>query len=279
MSQNKGKRGPWTGEERSYIESHYTKLTPQQLGEQLGRDPAAIKKYIREHCTGRTLDKKIVEDARFRLKDSMVWEDLKRQFTKEELDMFLFHWSRTISQFKEDVLPTEEMQIIDMIKLDILMNRSLTEQRKMQDMLNDLDARRNEELDKPPERRDLARLDNVERQIGVIRNGQTNMSTDYKEMQSRKNAILKEMKATRDARIKDIQSDKLTISSLFVKLIEDKETRLKIGREMEKMRLAMETEYIRLSDLHKYEDGMLDRPILNSETIKDKGETDGQSGQ
>lgn len=289
----KGRRGPWASDEKVYIEENYTRLSPNLIADKLRRDVLSVKKYIRENCTSQVLDKKIVEDAKFKLKDSMVWEDLKRQFTGDELNMFLFHWSRTISQFKEDVLPTEEMQIIDMIKLDVLMNRSLTEQRKVQEMLSDLEARRQDELDKPPERRDIARLDNIERQMGVLRTGQTAMSTDYKDMQTRKNSILKEMKATRDARIKDIESDKLTISTFLIKLIEDKDTRLRIGREMEKMRLATECEYIRLSEFHKYEDGMLDRPILDSNNANivdnlddssedssedNKGETDNDNG-
>ena len=30
-----------------------------------------------------------------------------------------------MSQFKDDVTPTEEMQVVDLIKLELLMNRSL----------------------------------------------------------------------------------------------------------------------------------------------------------
>ena len=38
---------------------------------------------------------------------------------------------------------------------------------------------------------------------------------------------------------------------------------------MEKMRLAMEKEKGRLSDYHKYEDGLIDQPFLTPETVKD----------
>jgi hypothetical protein len=38
---------------------------------------------------------------------------------------------------------------------------------------------------------------------------------------------------------------------------------------MEKMRLAMLKERDRLSAYHKYEDGMVDQPFLNHETVKD----------
>ena len=43
--------------------------------------------------------------------------------------MFEFHFKKMWSQFKDDVFHTEEMQIIDTIKLEILMNRILKSQR------------------------------------------------------------------------------------------------------------------------------------------------------
>ena len=42
------------------------------------------------------------------------------------------------------------------------------------------------------------------------------------------------------------------------------------GIEMEKMKLAMEKEKVRLGAYHKYQDGQIDQPFLNSDTMKDK---------
>ena len=41
------------------------------------------------------------------------------------------------------------------------------------------------------------------------------------------------------------------------------------GIQMEKMRLSMENEKQRLSQLHKYEDGTIDQPFLTPDTVKD----------
>ena len=43
----------------------------------------------------------------------------------------------------------------------------------------------------------------------------------------------------------------------------------KYGIEMEKMKLAMNKEKDRLSQLHKYEDGTVDQPFLTPDTVKD----------
>jgi hypothetical protein len=55
--------------------------------------------------------------------------------------MFLYHWGRIISQFKDDVLPTEELQIIDTIKLDILMNRILRTQYETNKTISELELK------------------------------------------------------------------------------------------------------------------------------------------
>lgn len=51
-------------------------------------------------------------------------------------------------------------------------------------------------------------------------------------------------------------------------IIENRELRKRLGEDMEKMRLASELEYQRLSSLHKYIDGGVDQPILNHESIR-----------
>ena len=37
--------------------------------------------------------------------------------------------------------------------------------------------------------------------------------------------------------------------------------------EMEKMRLSMEKEKVRLSEYHKYEDGVVDQPFLTPDSV------------
>jgi hypothetical protein len=81
--------------------------------------------------------------------------------------------------------------------------------------------------------------------------------------------MLREMKGTREQRIKRLEDSKQSFTSWVASLIQNPEMIKKYGIEMEKMRLAMKNEQKRLSEFHKYEDGQVDQPFLTPDTIKD----------
>ena len=258
-----GRRGPWSAEERKYINDNYQQKSYQEIAEYLARDPETVRKYIKKGCSNDTANYRTHE---YRIKSSPVWSDLKEEFTTEELQMFIFHYGRIIDQFKDDVLPTEEWQIIDAVKLEILMNRYLKQQHSVTKKIDEV----NKELHKERNKRgvlDPIRIEQLERQASSFRASLDNINLVYREMLNKKNGILKEMKATRDARVKDIQSGKTTWSGMLAKLIENKDLRAKLGEKLEMMRIASEVEYQRLSELHTYSDGTVDQPILNSDNI------------
>ena len=119
------KRGPWSKEEKEYIADNAAKVGFKEIAAVLQRNPASIKKYIRENHANSFTEK--AKGAEYDIQKSPVWDDLRKQFSPEELRMFLYHWGRIISQFRDDVYPTEEMQVVDTIKLEILMNRAVTQ--------------------------------------------------------------------------------------------------------------------------------------------------------
>jgi hypothetical protein len=86
-------------------------------------------------------------------------------------------------------------------------------------------------------------------------------------MLKEKNKILKEMKATRDARIKHLEGNKHNFVNFLRRIVEDRAMRTRLGRDMEKMRLATQVEYQRLSEWHEYDDGEVDQPFLTPENV------------
>ena len=58
------------------------------------------------------------------------------------------------SQFRDDVFHTEEMQIIDTIKLEILMNRVLKGQKDSHDQIVEYQRMIEQEKQLPPDQRD-----------------------------------------------------------------------------------------------------------------------------
>lgn len=261
MSVNK--RGPWSKDEKKYIADNAAKMDAAAIAVSLQRNPDAVARYIKKNHANSFTEK--AKHAEYDIQRSPVWYDLKQQFSAQELQMFLYHWGRIISQFRDDVYPTEEMQVVDTIKLELLMNRAVTQQHQVMLDIEGLEAALVAERD--GEDLDHAEVNNLERQIGVLRAAQESLNKDYQDMLKEKNKILKEMKATRDARIKHLESNKHNFVNFIRQIVEDRTMRTRLGRDMEKMRLATNVEFERLSEWHQFEDKEVDQPILTPENV------------
>lgn len=260
------KTGRFSLNEMAFMRSNVDDLTIDQIAEKMGRAVTSVYAWI-EKNVGFSNQDKIEVEINSELKGKPYYKELMKQFSTDELEMFEFHFKKMWAQFKDDVFHTEEMQIIDTIKLEILMNRILRSQQDTVDKV--LVCNRQIEDEKrlvENANRDL--IFQLERQIANLMASQETLSRDYKDLQSRKAGMLKELKGTREQRIKSIEDSKQTFASLINVLTSKPEVRRAIGLEMEKMRIASEAERARLSGEIKYEDGNFDRPLLNSQSIE-----------
>ena len=207
----------------------------------LDRDPASVESYVKDKIGNTTLDDREIE-ALHDLQNRPFWKDLEKQFSEEELQSLLYHWGRIITQFRDDVLPTEELQIIDAIKLEILMNRALIGQQDNMRSIDEFQDAVTVEKNKDLELQDKDYIYNLERQIAVCRAAQDSLTRDYKDLQTKKAAMLKDLKATREQRIKRLEDSKQTFIGWVRNLMSNPDTRREMGIEMEKMRLAMKQE-------------------------------------
>mgnify|MGYP003111116111 CR=1 FL=1 len=262
------KKGRFSTEEMSFIEANAEVLSPESIAEKLDRDPDSIRDWIAKNVGFSPKQKKEAAVAN-ELKVKPYYKELSGQFSAEELEMFEFHFKKMWSQFKDDVFHTEEMQIIDTIKLEILMNRILKSQRSNQQEIEIAERLVREEKSVDQDQRDMDMIVNLERQVAVLRASQETLSKDYKDLQARKATMLKDLKGTREQRVKAIEDSKLTFASLVKKIASDPQYRSELGVEMEKMRLAMQYEKERLSEYMEYNDGQVDQPFLTSETVKE----------
>lgn len=258
------KKGRISKEEERIINRLVDSLTVEDIALKLDRDVESVDNFIKRKLKiGLTGE----EAAAFSLEARPYWNELTGQFTNDELELFKYHWSRIISQFKDDVFPTEELQVVDVIKLEILMNRCLKSNKDNLSELNLIDKLIRDERAKEKEDRDQDYLMNLERQAASLRASQESLNRDYRELQSKKASILREMKGTREQRIKRLEDSKQSFTSWIAHLMQDPETLKKYGIEMEKMRLSMIKEKERLSAFHKYEDGLVDQPFLTPDTV------------
>jgi hypothetical protein len=263
------KKGRFSMEERAFIEANAEALSPKQIASDLDRDVTSVVNWIKENLGFSQKDKAEIEVAN-ELVDKPYYKELKTQFSDEELRLFEFHFKKMWSQFKDDVFHTEEMQIIDTIKLEILMNRILRSQQDNQNEITTIERIVREEKSRDKDQRDMDLIIQFERQVAMLRASQEALSKDYKDLQARKATMLKDLKGTREQRIKAIEDSKQTFASLIKKIATDPTFRTQIGKDMEKMRLAIYSETERLSEFFKYEDGGVDQPFLTPETLPDK---------
>jgi hypothetical protein len=261
------KRGPLTRDDKKFIADNHEKLSLQEMAITLRRNPKTIESFIQEHYGSHFQERAKV--AEYDIQNTPIWKDLIDQFTERELDMFLYHWGRIVSQFRDDVYPTEQMQVVDCVKLEILMNRALNHQNECINEIAILESLLRDEKAVDADQQNKRTINSLEQQIRTLRASQESHNDDYRNMLKEKGSILKEMKATRDARIKFIESGKYSFVGWMRNLLENPERRLALGREMEKNRLAMQAEYERLSDYHEFEDGVVDQPLLTPERVLD----------
>jgi len=258
------KKGRISKEEERIIARLIDSMTVEDIAQKLDRDVESIDNFVkRKFRVGISGE----EAAAFSLEDRPYYHELSGQFTDEELELFKYHWSRIIAQFKDDVFPTEELQVVDVIKLELLMNRCLKSNKDNITDMTVFEKMVKEERVKDKEDRDQDYILNLERQIAALRASQESLNRDYRELQSKKASMLREMKGTREQRIKRLEDSKQSFVSWVAHLMQDPDTMKKYGIEMEKMRLAMKKEGERLSALHKYEDGTIDQPFLTPDTV------------
>ena len=149
------------------------------------------------------------------------------------------------------------------------MNRALREQQSNMKNISIFEELLQDEKNKDSEYQDRDYIFNVERQIATSRAAQEALGREYKDLQGKKSVMLKDLKATREQRIKRLEDSKQTFIGWVSQILTSPDLRREFGIEMEKMRLAMENQKQELSEWHKYEDGIIDQPFLTPDTVKE----------
>ena len=263
------KKGRLAKTECDFIKKNYNKLSYEEIATYLDRGINSIRNFV-EKKLGKniTFQEEREVKAEYDIKNRAYWKELKAQFNEDELEMFVFHWKRIIAQFKDEVFPTEEIQLVDMIKLEVLMNRMLKEQQTLTVNISNSESLLRDERLKDEADRDASVIMNIEQQLAGYRGAQESVTSIFQDFLQKKTTILKELKGTRDQRIKHLENSKSTFIGWMTNVLSDIELRKTLGIRMEKMRLAIEAERARLSEYHTYVNGEIDQPLLTHETVK-----------
>jgi hypothetical protein len=264
------KRGQLSLEEEQYIAENYQGLTVQEIATNLNRNIDPIKRYINENqLLSNSEEAKDFEILKHKLHLKTFWNEIKRQFDSDsgELEYFEDTWVGLIKQFREDVLPAEELQIKQFITIDILINRSMKERKRHIAETDKLQKLVDAEYAKSESDRDIPKLANLETQLSFARNSIANYTNEYTKLLNEQQKISKDLKATREQRIKRIEDGKSSWVGL-IRMLEDEELREKEGREMEILSLATDNYKKKLSEYHQYQDKTVDKPFLTPDSVE-----------
>ena len=260
-------------EEQEFIRDNIDSLSIEQIAEALNRTVKPVQRYVTESKIGiKSKDEEETDKTlRRKLHAKTFWVEIEKQFDKStgELQYFEDTWIGLVKQFREDVLPAEELQIKQFITIDILINRSMKERKRHIADTEKLQDEVDKEYKLPEDARDTAKLVNLETQLSFARNSIANYTNEYTKLLNEQQKISKDLKATREQRIKRIEDGKSSWIGL-IRMLEDEEIREKEGREMEIMAMAVDKNKKLLAEYHNYADDSVDSPLLTPETVLEK---------
>lgn len=265
--------GRYDRQEMQFIEDNVYHLNYREIAERLNRAPEGVKNYIETKLHLKTSLKdshKPVTKSEYvyELENDELWLTLQAQFSVKELQTFRYHWNQFFTQFGGDVLPTEKLQIIDTIKLELLMAANLEERKTGLEEIADLREKIAQEEEKGDGKNHSLLMD-YKKNLTFYQAAQTTLLRDYKDLQDRKAKMFQALKGTRQQRIERIENSKENFTTWMTEIIDNPQRRKELGEHMEKMRLSMIDEQMRLAAYHKYEDGNVDQPLLTPDTVKD----------
>jgi len=263
------KRGQLSLDEEKFITDHISSLSIDQIAQQLNRSSAPIERYALENNLLISKDNSDDKYLKYKLHQKNFWNEIQRQFDSEsgELEYFENVWINLIKQFREDVLPAEELQIKQFITIDILINRSMKERKRHIIETEKLQKQVDKEYAKTESERDIPKLANLETQLSFARNSIANYTNEYTKLLNEQQKISKDLKATREQRIKRIEDGKSSWTGL-IRMLEDEELREKEGREMEILALATTKYKNQLEEYHTYADNTVDKPFLTPDSVE-----------
>jgi hypothetical protein len=268
------KKGSLSDEEKRTIEQRIKFDTFASIAKDLNRDPSTIRKWCqRKGVTTDTVSvQKNIDEKK---KRSPHFEELNNILTEREMDLAVRVYTDLMKQFGGDVLPSEEIQVIDFCTVSAMLNRALSREKEILRLLEQQSNLR-QELEK--EKAALTeeddheswydRLDQVDLRIASLSDELKEVKKNQIAFYQKKENTNKAMHGSRDQRAKELAAITENWADFVVYLKTNVGFRTRLGLEIERNRLAINEEFIRLSEIHKYADGEMDYPIFNSKVLK-----------
>lgn len=267
------KKGGLSDEEKRQIEALVKYENWSTIAKKLNRDPSTIRKYCQR--TGLTKDQSSLQkNIEEKKKKSPYFDEMQNLLTEREMDIASKIYTELMKQFGTDILPSEEYQVVDFCIVSMLLNRALAREKEIL-RLTDQYIRDKEEHEKlrstiteEDDQQDwYEKNDTIDLALAQLSDELKNVKKYQMDLLGRKDGALKSMNATREARQDEISKANESWGDFIYYIKKNPEFRSHLGYEIEKFRLGLKEEFIRLSAPHTYADGEIEHPILNSDVV------------
>jgi CheY-like chemotaxis protein len=290
-------------EEKQYIRENCFAMTDEELAKHLNRNIKTIIKArralgIKKDIGGRLKNvfdnvsqdeiapqllqasQQLTEQQRkeffkTQLTNTLYYDQLKKQFSKEEIDFYLEEWGSLCVQF-EDIVATEKRQIDELIKAEIMGNRILRHIQNTEEEITNLQQeietfRATNDVNNSPELQEKDTvLSTLVRTMAAVSGAMTN---DYQKNVNTKNGLLNELNARRKDRVDQLKKSTTTFLGL-VESLRQREIREHQGRHIELVRIAKEKKKSEWRKPNKFPDGSLDCLLLDDKSQLPTGAVD-----
>jgi len=277
------KTGRLSKEEKAKLVEWYQSSTVEDMAKRLNRRVDAVEEFVKTYAP-KVQANDVDKDLLLLLHSRVYWIGIQDQFSERELREFEVYWVELMKQFNNDVEFSEELQLVDLVKISILVNRNYSERNKSKKELEILQGKLDLFTDKhgyPPYMdkdnenvQDIGKMNEyttLSQGVKFCEASYTSRTNELTSLSNKKDAYYKDLKATRSMRIEVLKNIKKDFVGLIKSLMDEK-IRSKEGLETALMNAAAEKEFKRLSEYHTYSDGVLDRPILNSDVLEQEKE-------
>jgi len=259
------KRGKLSTNEMNFIKQNCFNLPIEDIARNLNRTTAPIQKFIdKENLKMRNMtdDEHLLVELRGRY----YFQELRKQFADSEIIFFEHQWTDYFKQFSEDVTHTEEMEILEVIRTEVLINRGMEDRQEVFKNIERLNKLVDDEMEKPSAMQDTVALASFQTQLGAAISSKSAYINEHEKLLTKKERLLKDLKGTREQRKRNADDAKTNFSS-WLRQLDEKALREKEGFDMEVHKVAAKKAVKRLGGYHEYEDGTVDQPVLNADTL------------
>lgn len=253
-----------TKEEKEFIKSNAATLSVKEIAEQLKREETRVRRFYER--LPKKYRRAAIKSEDGVLEDAHYWPRIQNLLFKHEIRPFKQQWDAYTKQFGavSEIQATDENMIIDLILFDVFSNRALIAKKEAIEQIEDLKQQIKKEMSLEPDLRDRDLLSRLREQINSFQGTLSDLTQEHLDYQKKKDEKLKDLKATREQRFRQMEESKRDFFELLKELDIEK-NRIREGKFAEKLRLAAKKVTEDLQASHKYEDGQYDSPFLVAE--------------